>query len=222
MGETVVLNVLDDVSDRAGTESWVEAGDGAKGACERAAAGGLDNAGHEKPALEKVVSGRRDSFERLWRRGITAAETAARGVFDELGPDRLGFADNDAVEVLEGLFRIEGDVRPAGDDEFAPSAKSARQAIGFGSKSSEEREGDQVGWRIEVDWFDLLVDHPDIDVRRGKRSEVDAGDGRDEVGFVAAEVAGHVDDKDEDGEGAGRLGGAAHRVYFILQSTFCQ
>jgi hypothetical protein len=98
----------------------------------------------------------------------------------------------------QGFVGVERGVWSAGDDALAPLSEFAGEAVGFGGKAGEERKSDQVGIGFEINRFDLLVDDADVMFGWRDRGEMDAGDGRDEVGFMAGTVAGLVNDNDVD------------------------
>jgi hypothetical protein len=61
-------------------------------------------------------------------------------------------------------------VWPASYNPLAALFKFLSKSISFGSEPAKEGERDQVGRGVKVNLFDLLVDNPDLVVRRSDRS----------------------------------------------------
>src|SRR5581483_11655097 len=117
MAEPVILDVFHHLAGRAGAKARVDGGNGAERAGERASARGLDHTLDEEIAAKKVISRSRQSGERLSFADVSITEPTRRCILQELSPDRFRLAKHHAIDMLQGLIRIESDMRTACDDQ---------------------------------------------------------------------------------------------------------
>jgi hypothetical protein len=53
-------------------------------------------------------------------------------------------------------------MRAAGQNTLSPHPEFVSEAVGLCRESSEEGESNEISLGIEVDWFNLLVNNPNL------------------------------------------------------------